>query len=1001
MKKAKKRSLSRSVKSKKATDKTKAGLALAGSRYSKLSKKRRIKKDAKARRKAEYLATLPKSRVKRIFYRLHPRRLYRYWFSKDGVLMALKVTGVSFGLMIIFSMSVFAYFRRGLPNPREINSRILSQSTKFYDRTGEVLLYEVYGDENRTVVEFDQISENAKNATVAVEDKDFYDHGGVSFRGILRAAVNNVTSGDATNEGGSTITQQFIKNSLLTTDQTYTRKIQEVILALELERLYSKEEILSFYLNEIPYGPQEYGVEAAAQSFFGKNASELTVAESAILAALPQAPTYYSPYGDHTDELIARQHVIIDLMRDQGYVSDEEAQEAKDFDVLATITPIDERSLYTNIIAPHYVLEVQQQLEEIFGASVVQTGGLKVITTLDVDLQEIAEKAVKDADGGDGFCDRNGQCGDNAALVATDVETGQVTAMVGSRRFDYPGYGSFNAALADRQPGSSFKPFDYAQLFYNERWGADSFIYDTPTTWGSYQPKNFDFGYRGQMRVRQALGESRNIPAVKAMDIAGAGPTVGLAIAMGNQSLADDFGFPDYDLSYALGAGEIKLAEHTHAYGTFARGGKYVPQSYILSVENADGDNLLEWELEDGEQVLDEEIAYLMTDILKDDGARAGTFGRGNSNLVVPGLNHTVKTGSTDLSVDGLMMGYTAEMSVGVWVGNHDNTRMDSFTSHQTGPMFTQFMKEAHEKKNYDFGKEILARPDGIQSIWMDSATGYAADDDTDKRYSGLFPSWYKPEKAGDKNKYTIDTVSNKLATDCTPERAREEKTGGGKWPEVLPDDYRFASWSRTAGYGSSGGGPTEKDDVHKCSDDLPNVSINISDQGGGVYEFEADVTRGTFKLDTLNFKVDGQIVYSENVSGNSDSVDYDHVFTADGTFTVTAEVIDEGLYDNSNSATANVAGASSAFNITSHSDGEDDVDTGATFSWDSFPAAAQYNFCYRLSAAGSFTCFNNGNSTSYSPGLLPNSKYRLKVEAENGGGSVVKETPTIEIETD
>ena len=1002
MKQAKKRSDSTRKKATKSTQKASkavksVSVKKTAKKYSKVAHKRKIKKDAKARRKAEYLATLPKSRMKRLFYRLHPRRLYRYWFSKDGVIMALKLTGVGFALMFVFSLSVFAYFRRDLPNPRDINSRLLNQSTKFYDRTGETLLYEVYGDENRTIVEFDQISDTIKDATVAVEDKDFYEHGGVSFSGIIRAAWSNLTSGDATGQGGSTITQQFIKNSLLTTDQTYTRKVQEVILALELERLYSKEEILSFYLNEIPYGPQEYGIQAAAQSFFRKNASELTVAESAMLAALPQAPTYFSPYGDHTDELLGRQQTIINQMRDQGYITSEEAEEAKAFDVLATITPIEERSLYSNILAPHFVLEVQSQLEEIFTAPVVRNGGYKVITTIDLELQEIAEKAVADADQG-GFCDRGGRCGDNAAIVATDVETGQVIALVGSRRFTYPGYGSFNAALSDRQPGSSFKPFEYAQLFYNDRWGPDSFIYDTNTTWGSYKPRNFDNGFAGQMLVREALGESRNIPAVKAMDIATAEASVGLAIAMGNTSLADDPTFPTFDLSYALGAGEVKLAEHTHAYGTFARAGKHVEQSYILSVENADGEILLEWEQDEGEQVLDEQVAYLMTDTLTDDAARAGTFGRGNSNLVVPGLNHAVKTGSTDESVDGLMMGYSAYMSVGVWVGNHDNTPMDSFTSHQTGPIFTQFLREAHEKKNYDFQREIQERPSGIQSIKMSTQTGFAADEDTAKVYTGLFPSWYKPEKASSSQTYIIDTVSEKLATECTPERAKEERSGLGKWPEVLPDDYRFASWSKTAGYGGAAG-PEEEDDVHNCSDELPNVSIDTTDLGGGAFELEAQVSAGTFPLETLNFIVDGQIVNAQNVDDAGGTYTYTHVFSFDGNFTVQAEVIDEALYDNSNSENVSVSGASGAFGITSHSDGETGVSTGAVFQWDPFAAADTYNFCYKLSSAGSFTCLDNANITSFAPGLLPLSDYDIYIEAEVGG-SVVQTTSEITITT-
>ena len=993
---SKKRSIN--AKSKSASTIASSTSKRAADKFTKVSQKRKVKKDAKARRKAEYLATLPKARVKRILYRLHPRRLYRYWFSKDGVMMALKLAGVGMAVMFIFSLSLFAYFRRDLPNPRDINSRLLNQSTKFYDRTGETLLFEVYGEENRTIVEFDKIADTAKWATVSIEDKDFYDHGGVSFSGILRAAWSNLTSGDATGQGGSTITQQFIKNSLLTTDQTYTRKVQEVILALELERLYSKEEVLSFYLNEIPYKPQEYGIEAAAQSFFRKNAAELSVAEAAMLAALPQAPTYFSPYGDHTDELILRQHTIIDLMRDQGYIDDAAADEAKEVDILATITPLDQRSLYTNILAPHFVLEVQSQLEEIFTAPVVRNGGYKVITTLDLELQKVAENAINNAETPQGFCDRNGACGDNAAIVSTDVATGQVTAMVGSRGFAYPEYGSFNAAMADRQPGSSFKPYDYAQLFYNDRWGPDSFIYDTPTTWGNYQPKNFDFGYRGQMKVRQALGESRNIPAVKAMDIATPEAAVGLAIAMGNKSLADDATFPTFDLSYALGAGEIKLAEHTHAYGTFARGGKYLPQTYILSVENADGEKLLEWEQEEGEQVLDAEIAWLMTDTLTDDVARAGTFGRGNSNLVVPGLNHAVKTGSTDSSIDGLMMGYTANMSVGVWVGNHDNTPMDSFTSHQTGPIFTGFLAEAYEvKSDLDKQAEIQPKPSGIQSIKMSSATGYAADDTTKDTYIGLFPSWYKKETQSGSEKVTIDKVSNKLATECTPERAKEERTGLGKWPEVLPDDYRYASWSRTAGYGG-GSSSTEKDDVHKCSDKLPEISLQTSKISGGVYKFTATVDNGTFKLDTLNFKVNGQIVNSQSVNGDGGTYTYNHTFSSDAKYTVAAEVIDKGLYDNTSSKSLTVSGSGDSFEITSHNNGETGVNPGTEFEWDEFGSADEYNFCYKLSSVGSYTCLSNPD-TDYSPGLLPSSTYNIYVEAEDSN-TVVQTTPTITITT-
>ena len=943
---------------------------------------------------------MPKSRIKRFFYRLHPKRLYLYWFSKRGALMAFKLAGVGFAVAIVTVLGVFAYYRGDLPDPREISQRILSQSTKFYDRTGEQLLFEVYGDENRTVVEIDSISDYAKYATVAVEDKDFYEHGGVSFRGIFRATYRNVFGNTEQIEGGSTITQQFIKNSLLTSERTVERKIKEVILAIELERLYSKDEILGFYLNEIPYGPQEYGVQAAAQSFFGKDASDLNIEEAAMLAALPQAPTLYSPYGDNTDLLVERQQTIIDLMQAQGYITEEQATNAKAVDIVSTVIPIADRSLYTNIVAPHFVLEVQNQLFDLFSTELVTSGGLKVITTLDVGLQELAERAVKEADGGDGFCDRNGKCGNNAALVASNNDTGQVLALVGSRDFNYPEYGAFNAALADRQPGSSFKPFDYAQLFYSDRWGPDSNIYDVNQTWpGSppYAPKNFDFGYRGRMTVRQALGESRNIPAVKAADIAGMNEVAALAIAMGNVSLADD---PFYDLSYSLGAGEVKLAEHTHAYGTFARGGKHVPQTYILSVENSDGEALLEWQETEGDQVLDPEIAYLITDILKDDAARSGTFGIGNANLVVPGLNHTVKTGSTDSSVDGLMMGYTRHMSVGVWVGNEDNTPMDSFTSHQTGPIFTKFMLEAHQHKQYDFLAEIQPEPDGIKRVVLDADTGYAATDETKNKRLGLFPSWFIPETSDSQNKFIIDKVSGKRATECTPERAKEEKTGGGLWPEVLPGDYRFASWSKAAGYGNSGGGPEEEDDVHQCSDRLPDVSLDVDKISDGVYEFTADVSKGTHNLGTLNFKVNNQVVTSINLGNTGGTKSYVHIFNADGQYKITAEVIDKALYDNSNTKTTNVNGVGSEdFEVTSHSDGQTNVFPNATFSWDSHSGADTYNFCFRKSGGGGFTCLDNDSDTSYQPGLDNATEYDIKIQAEYNS-TILQESPIIAIET-
>ncbi len=958
--------------------------------YKNLHKSAKSSKNTrKTHAKAKYLATLPKSRFKRLLYRLNPSRIFKFWFSKDGLKMAAKLSVIGLLITAVVGASGYMLIRRDLPNPREISNRSVNQTTKFYDRTGDHLLFELYGDVNRTLVEFDEISNNMKWATVAIEDKDFYDHGGYSVRGTLRAFVNNIF-GDNGTQGGSTITQQFIKNSLLSSEQTVTRKVKELILATELERLYSKDEILSFYLNEIPFGSLEYGIEAAAQSFFAKSASELTVAESALLAALPQAPSYFSPYGDHTDELLNRQRTIINLMAAQGYITQEQAQLEKEVDILANIVPAEARSIYTNIKAPHFVLEVQKQLEEEYGANFVRNSGLRVITTLDYELQEIAEKAVNDniatvvnAPGGGG--------GDNAALVSTDVETGQVTAMVGSRDFKYPGYGSYNAAMALRQPGSSIKPFGYAELFSpgaganDNRWGPDSYIYDVKTTFGDYTPKNYEGGFKGRMKVRNALGMSRNIPAVKAAYMAGVDNILNLAIAMGNESLA---GAKDYGLSFILGASEVRLAEHAHAYAAFARSGIDRNQAYILKVENSDGEILKEWKDEKGAEVLNPQVAYLISDMLSDDSARAGVFGFNNPLFVIPGVTNAVKTGTTNSDRDGWMMGFSRYMSLGVWVGNHDNKPMGSATSRQTGPIFTQFMRDSHKLKNLPQVPIYDQRPAGIKDVAMDSQTGYAATENSTEKFIGKFPSWYKPEYAQQSEAYNIDVVSGKKPTECTPARAIEERVGSGSWPELPYSDRWYGIWAASAGYASGGTSePTESDDVHSCSDKKPNVSISAMKQSDSIYKLVADTTQGTHALKQLVFKVDGQIVNVTDVN-SSGKYSYTHAFASSGDRKVTAEIIDQALYDNSASKTVKVTGTfnSGTLSVTKPSkNGQVDA-ANVEFSWSNIQQADSYQICWEKTSSGSPTCIKT-QSTSYSPstGLEPSSNYIVYAQAYLG----------------
>lgn len=858
--------------------------------------KRLAKKTKQSQWHKEFYKGAPRNKFKRALWLMQPAQIKKFWFSKHGLKVLGKISLVGLGVIVVLVVSVYAYYRRQLPNPSEINSRLLHQATKFYDRTGKTLLYEVYGEENRTVVPFDQISDHAKNATVAIEDKNFYEHNGISLTGIVRAAFNNAFGNGGT-QGGSTITQQFIKNSLLTSERTYERKLKEVILALELERLYTKEEILGFYLNEIPYGGTSYGIEAASLNFFGKKAKDLTIEESAILAALPQAPTYYSPLGENTDELIARAHHIIDLMEEQEYISEEEAEKAKKVDVLANVRR--DFKPYRNIKAPHFVLEVQKKLEEKYGPELVAQGGLRVITTVDLEAQKMAEKAVKD---NMQFVTSGGF--NNAALVAQDPETGQVIAMVGSRDFSYPKFGAFNAATARRQPGSSFKPYEYATLM-KDNYGAGSVMYDVRTNFGTganpYTPRNFDNGYIGANTIRNHLGKSRNIPAIKAMYMAGMDKVIAQIKSMGITTIEDD---PSrYGLSLAIGAGEVRLAEHVGGYSTFANGGEYKPQTYVLKITNGRGEVLEEYEDKEGEQVLDEQIAYIISDILRDESARLGTFGASLRYFRIPENQVAIKTGTTNDERDGWLMGYSTNIAAGVWVGHSDNkpSNHSRATSQMTGPMWNQFMTSWHAKHK----AENFKRPKGVKTVTLDGHTGRKPDGSTTKKVKDIFPSWFEAEETDDSKTYTIDTVSGKLATNCTPEHTKEKVVAGGIDAEIPPSDPAYSKWSppvkalaKKLGKSALGSKPTDKDDVHKCSDKDPKISIDVTHDSGRTYTVSANVTQGTHPLKQLEFKLDGEVV-TGGVKSISKSGTYTKQITvgSTGDHTFTVLVTDKALY--------------------------------------------------------------------------------------------------------
>ena len=583
-----------------------------------------------------------------------------------------------------------------IPSLATIEERKVSQSTKIYDNTGKILLYDVYQNTKRTLVPFESISENIKNATIAIEDKDFYTHKGFKPTAFMRAVIVNLLT-QKFSQGGSTITQQVVKNSLLTGDKSLfggpTRKIKEIALSLKLENVLTKEQIFSMYLNENPYGGSLYGVEEASQAFFGKPSSDVTLAEAAYLAALPQAPTYYSPYGTHKAQLDERKNVVLKEMLKGGKITDEEYQYALN----EVVVFIPKSS--TGIKAPHFVIFVKDYLEKKYGSDVLEQGGLRVITTLNYELQAKAEAVAKQ------YAESNEKNfnGSNDAFVAIDPKTGGILTMVGSRNyFDDKIDGNFNVTTAHRQPGSTFKPFAYAQAFI-KGFTPETVVFDLPTQFSTkcppdnttslgecYSPNNYDDKFRGPITLREALAQSINVPAVKTLYLAGIKDTIDLATSMGITSLGNA---NDYGLTLVLGGGEVSLLEMTSAYGVFATEGVRNPYVSIIKVEDSEG-RILEELKPRPTQVLDAEVARKISDILSDNVARTPLYGA-NSVIYFPGRDVAVKTGTTNNYKDAWIIGYTPSIVVGTWAGNNDNTSMDHKVSGLiVAPMWRAFMDE-------------------------------------------------------------------------------------------------------------------------------------------------------------------------------------------------------------------------------------------------------------------------------------------------------------------
>ena len=632
-----------------------------------------------------------------------PERKYRrQTYQKRGrkLFFFLKLLVFAFLFFVFCIVSLFIYYTKDLPRPERFIERQLFESTKIYDRTGQVLLYEVYGEERREWASLEKIPEHLQQAVIATEDANFYQHSGVDFRGIVNAILSNLKLMKPT-YGGSTIPQQLIRSTFLTLDKTAERKIREIILSLELDRRYSKDQILEWYLNQVPFGRNAYGAEAASQVYFRKSVSEISLAESATLAAMIQAPSFYM---NNLERLFIRKDYVLNRMASEGFISKEEAEEAKKEEISIV-------KFSQSIKAPHFTLWIQKQLEEKYGRAFLEQRGFKILTSLDWDLQQLAEQVVKE-----GVEKNKAYNSHNAALVAIDPKSGEVLAMVGSA--DYFGESfpeecvsgvncqfdpRFNAAVGTqaspgRQPGSAFKPFVYATAF-QKGYSDKTIVNDAPTCWpqasGSWCPRNFDGLFRGPVTLRSSLAQSLNIPSVITLErLAGYLDSIETARAMGITTIGDP---KQYGLSIVLGGAEVKLLDMVSAYGVFATEGLRVPPSAILKIEGPEGNTFFE-NKKTPIRVLERSATRLINDILSDNEARAPMFGW-RSSLYFENYQVAAKTGTSQDSRDGWVVGYTPSLVCGVWVGNNDNSPMRMAAAELlAGPTFNRFMREAFSK---------------------------------------------------------------------------------------------------------------------------------------------------------------------------------------------------------------------------------------------------------------------------------------------------------------
>jgi penicillin-binding protein 1A len=856
--------------------------------YSNLTHKYKTRRDADTRKKAEYLATLPKQPIKRILYRMRPKQFFGYWFSKKGGLMALKIIGVGVLLMVLTVGALFAYYRKDLDSirPGEISKRVQTTVTKYYDRNG-VLLWEDKGDGNyKLVVDGKDINKYMKDATIAIEDRDFYKHGGISVTGITRSLINNANGGSV--QGGSTLTQQLVKQVFFADEAAdrglsgIPRKIKEMILSVEVERMYDKDSILDLYLNESPYGGRRNGVQSGAQTYFGVNAKDLTLPQAALLAAIPNQPGLYDPYNVAGHEaLISRQHKVLDSMVEEKFITKTQAEDAKKVAILDTIQPASDP--YVGIKAPHFVQMVRAQLERELGKTTVGRGGLTVKTTLDVRIQDKLEESMtalfnSSTPNFAGFS--------NGAATVEDTQTGQIVAMMGSRDFNYPGFGQDNATTAYIQPGSTIKPLVYAQLFSNQgdgktNYGSGSVLADDTSMNSIYGAplKNADGKYMGGINIRKSLALSRNVPAVKAMHIAGVEPTLNTIRALGDTNYCTQGADAQVGLSSAIGGCGNRQVDLVNAYASLARLGVYKPYSTVLEVKNSQNEVIKKYK-DESKNVVDPQVAYILADILSDDNARSGLYGRNFYGLSVPGVKTATKTGTSDKGgqpKDIWTMSYSPALTMGVWLGNPDTRVLTNGNSSIPAKIIGQVMEYAHKdvyakdgKWSSDNGGSWYTMPSGIQKI-----------------NGELYPSWYNKAQAQTGTKMSFDKISKKKATECTPDGAKIDIFVQKVNDPISKKDTLLAP---------DGYDPNATDDTHACSDTKPTIG-NISASGKKTVAIDVDVAAGKNPLQQVEIRVGGTIVATLPASGTGGNYKTTYTVTNEGPQTITVTVTDSVFY--------------------------------------------------------------------------------------------------------